>query len=390
MPGAGHGSFIGRAHGDGVRVAIVTESFLPQVNGVTNTVRHTVDRLLDTGHQALVIAPGPGPSSYRSAEVVRVRSTALPRYRTFRVGLPDTAVARTLAGFCPDLVHLASPIALGAVGQRAARRLGVPTVAVYQTDVAGFARQYGVRAEAAVTRWVGRIHRQADRTLVPSSASYSQLAAIGVSDLHLWRRGVSLDLFGPQNRRQDFHDEWTGGRPETLTVGFVGRLAPEKQVRRLVEIARLPGIRLVVVGDGPSRSWLEAHLPEATFTGMLGGRDLAEAFASLDVFVHTGEAETFCQTIQEAQASGVPVVAPAAGGPLDLVDDGRTGLLYDPAHPGSLAETLSGLVADRDLRRALARGGLAAVRTRSWAGVVDELVDVHYAAVLDRAAALAA
>lgn len=373
-----------------MRVAIVTESFLPQVNGVTNTVRHTVDRLLETGHEPLVIAPGPGPEGYRTAPVVRVRSTALPRYRTFRVGLPDATVSRTLAEFGPDVVHLASPIALGAVGLRAARRLGVPTVAVYQTDVAGFARQYGVRAELAVTRWVGRIHRHSDRTLVPSSASYSQLEAIGVPDLHLWRRGVSLDLFGPQNRRQDFHDEWTGGRPGTLTVGFVGRLAPEKQVRRLTEIARLRGIRLVVIGDGPSRPWLEQHLPGATFTGMLGGRDLAEAFASLDVFVHTGEAETFCQTIQEAQASGVPVVAPAAGGPLDLVDHAHTGLLYEPTHPGSLAETVTDLVADPALRRSLARGGLAAVRTRSWANVVDELVDVHYAAVLDRAADLAA
>ena len=373
-----------------MRVAIVTESFFPQVNGVTNTVRHTVDRLLETGHQPLIIAPGPGLTCYRNVRVVRVRSMGLPGYRSFALGLPDSAVERELAAFRPDLVHLASPVMLGAQGLRAARRLGVPTVAVYQTDVAGFARQYGIKAEAPIARWVGRIHRRADRTLVPSTSSYAQLEALGVENMHVWGRGVSLDLFGPERRNPVIHAHWTRQRPGDLAVGYVGRLAHEKQVRRLVEVARLPGTRLVIVGDGPARAWLERHLPDAKFTGMLRGQDLAQAFASLDVFVHTGEAETFCQTVQEAMASGVPVVAPAAGGPLDLVRPGRTGLLYDPKDPSSLRRTVETLVADAGLRERLARGGLEQVAQRSWAHVVDELVDVHYAALLATADADAA
>jgi phosphatidylinositol alpha 1,6-mannosyltransferase len=365
-----------------MRIAIVTESFFPQVNGVTNTVRHTVDRLLETGHEALVIAPGPGLSSYRTSAVVRVRSMGLPGYRSFSLGLPDAAVERALADFRPDVVHLASPIALGAVGLRAARRLGVPTVAVYQTDVGRFARQYGVPGEAVVARWVGRIHRRATRTLVPSRSSYADLAALGVTDLHVWGRGVSLDLFGPENRSEELHRHWTRRDPDALVVGYVGRLAPEKQVRRLAEVACVPGTRLVVVGDGPSRSWLERRLPAAKFTGLLRGQDLARAFASLDVFVHTGESETFCQTVQEAQASGVPVVAPAAGGPLDLVEPGRTGLLYDPTEKSSLRRAVASLVGDPLLRQTLADQALERVRDRSWAAVVDELVDVHYTGVL--------
>ncbi len=373
-----------------MRVAIVTESFFPQVNGVTNTVRHTVDRLLETGHEPLVIAPGPGLTAYRSARVVRVRSVGLPGYRSFAVGLPDSAVERAIAQFRPDVVHLASPIALGAVGLRAARRLGIPTVAIYQTDIGGFARQYGVRAEAAVARWVGRLHRRCDRTLVPSTASHAQLTALGVPDLHLWRRGVALDLFGPHHAREELRAHWRGRRPHDVLVGYVGRLAPEKQVRRLEEVARIPGTRLVVVGDGPSRAQLERRLPEARFTGMLRGLDLARAFASLDVFVHTGEAETFCQTVQEAQASGVPVVAPAAGGPLDLVEQGRTGLLYDPADPRSLRRSVATLAGDPDLRRSLAAAAAERVSRAGWAAVVDELVTTHYAAVVDQGAAVAA
>ena len=365
-----------------MRVAIVTESFYPQINGVTNSVRHTVDRLLETGHQALVIAPGPGLSSYRNVPVVRVRHVGLPGYQSFSLGLPDAAVERALIAFQPDVVHLASPIALGAVGLRAARKLGVPTVAVYQTDIAKFARQYGLSAEAIVGRWIGRIHRRATRTLVPSTASFADLQALGVPDLHLWGRGVALDLFDPGMRSREMHEHWTRRQPGVLTVGYVGRLAPEKQVRRLEEIANVPGTRLVVIGDGPSRGVLEKNIPTAKFTGMLGGLDLARAFASLDVFVHTGESETFCQTVQEAQASGVPVVAPAAGGPLDLIEPGRTGLLYDPADRSSLRSAVAVLVGDRDLRGSLAEQALAKVRTRSWSTVVDELIEVHYAGVL--------
>jgi phosphatidylinositol alpha 1,6-mannosyltransferase len=298
------------------------------------------------------------------------------------VGLPDPAVERALAEFRPDVVHLASPVSLGAVGLRAARRLGIPSVAVYQTDVGGFARQYGIRAEGVVARWIGHLHRQSNRTLVPSTASRAHLESLGVSDLHLWGRGVALDVFGPRHRSAALREHWTRRRGDDVVVGYVGRLAPEKQVRRLVEVAQVPGIRLVVIGDGPSRDWLERRLPQATFTGLLRGRDLAGAFASLDVFVHTGEAETFCQTVQEAQASGAAVVAPAAGGPLDLVVPGRTGLLYDPTDRRSLRRAVATLVGDADLRGQLAQAALDRVGERSWATVVDELIEVHYRAVV--------
>jgi phosphatidylinositol alpha 1,6-mannosyltransferase len=369
-----------------MRVAVVTESFLPQVNGVSNTVRHVVDNLRRTGHETLVIAPGPGPSDHEGARVVRVRSMGLPGYRSFPVGLPDTAVERALAEFRPDVVHLASPILLGALGLRAARRLGIPTVAIYQTDVAGFARHYGLRADALVDKWVGRIHRRADRTLAPSRTSYAQLEAMGVTDLHIWRRGVSLGLFDPARRSEELHAAWSGetsGSPEVV-VGYVGRVAAEKQVRRLADVARIPGVRLVVIGDGPERGWLEQRIPGAHFTGMLGGEELASAFASLDVFVHPGESETFCQTVQEAQASGVPVVAAAAGGPLDLVKHGRTGLLFDPHDPQSLGREVAALVDDRDLRDRLAGQALVDVAGRSWGAVVGQLVQDHYLPVVGR------
>jgi phosphatidylinositol alpha 1,6-mannosyltransferase len=376
-----------------MRVAIVTESFLPQRNGVTSTVVNLLDRLLRTGHEPLVVAPAPGPSHYHGVPVARVRSMPLPAYRSFPLGLPDGSVVRELRRFRPDVVHLASPVVLGAAGLRAARRLDVPTVAAYQTDLAGFARQYGLRAEAVAARWLGGIHRHATRTLAPSRSSCAQLHTMGVGSPHLWRPGVDLDLFRPGRRDAGLHALWAGsdrrGGPRVV-VGYVGRLAHEKRVRRLAEVARIPGTRLVVVGDGPGRGWLERNVPEIELTGTLHGPDLARAFASLDVFVHTGEAETFCETVQEAQASGVPVVAAAAGGQLDLVTDGRTGLLYDPTEERSLRRTVATLVGDELLRDRVAGKALAAVAGHTWVDAVDELVARHYLPLAGRAPAPAA
>ena len=377
-----------------MRVAIVTESFLPLVNGVVNSVRHVTDHLVDNGHDVLIIAPGHGLGDYRGVPVVRVRSVSLPMYKSFPMGLPDKQVKAALTRFRPDVVHLASPIALGWLGLRAARRLGIPTVAVYQTDIPGFLRQYNVPGEATCAKWVGRIHKRSTRTLVPSRSAYDQLEALGVPNLHVWGRGVDLDLFGPRHRSPGLHDSWARvGKKngDQVVVGYVGRLAAEKQVRRLRELAAVPGIRLVVIGDGPEMKWLRKKLPAAKFTGALTGVELATAFASLDVFVHTGENETFCQTIQEAQASGVAVVAPARGGPLDLVEPGRTGLLYDVDDPSSLRAAVQRLAGDDRMRARFAANGLARVATRSWSDVVDELVRTHYLGVIgDEAVPVAA
>jgi phosphatidylinositol alpha 1,6-mannosyltransferase len=364
-----------------VRIVIVAESFLPQINGVANTVRHTADRLAERGHELLIVAAGPGPAEYNGIPVVRSRSFGIPGYKDMPVGLPAPELARSIGGFRPDLVHLASPFVLGAYALRTTRRLGVPTVAVFQTDIAGFAGQYpwAVRADRSVWAWVRRLHSKADRTLAPSSASVAQLLHAGVPRVHRWGRGVNLDLFDPAHRDPRWRNEIApDGRP---IVGYVGRLAAEKKVWRLREIDPA-SCHIVVVGDGPERPALERSLPQATFLGMRRGADLGRIFACLDVFVHTGEHETFCQTIQEAQASGVVTVGPAAGGPLDLIEPGRTGLLFDPGRRGSLGAAVEALLADPSHRTAMAAAGRQRVRSRTWPAVVDELVDRHYAEVL--------
>ena len=162
-----------------------------------------------------------------------------------------------------------------------------------------------------------------------------------------------------------------------VLVGFVGRLAVEKQIDLLTDVSRLPGVRLVVVGDGPAASTLRAAMPAATFLGLRRGADLAELYASFDIFAHTSPYETFGQAVQEAMASGLPVVAPNAGGPVDLVDHGRTGYLVPPFRPDGFTEAVRDLVGNIERRRAFGAAGRAAIEGRSWQAVGDELLG-HY------------
>ncbi|WP_432560828.1 glycosyltransferase family 4 protein [Kineococcus sp. SYSU DK003] len=362
-----------------MRVAIVTESFLPQVNGVTGSVLKVCEHLAAEGHRAVVIAPGPGPSRYGTTRVVRIPSAPLPGYAEQRVAYPGFRLAQALRAFRPDVVHLAAPTVLGAQAATVAQRAGVPAVAIYQTDLPGYAARYGWRgASQAVWSWLRRVHQMAARTLAPSRHACAELVAHGFPDVSRWPRGVDVDRFHPQHRDEDLRRR-LAPRGE-LVVGYVGRLAREKELDLLRSVHTLPGVRLVVAGDGPQRAHLQRTLPRAQFLGTVHGRELSGVFASLDLFVHTGRHETFCQSAQEALASGVPVVAPAAGGLLDIVDPGVNGTFFAPGNAGELRGTVALLAHDGAARRELAGRARASIAGRDWTSVGRELVD-NYRAV---------
>lgn len=367
-----------------VRIAIVTESFLPSLNGVTTSVCRVLDCLRARGHEAVVIAPSPAPREYKGFAVRAVTSVPV---RQFQVGLPTPEIEAILADFAPDVVHVASPFFLGARGLTAARNLGIPAVALYQTDMASYVLQHGGAAgrpaARATWRYLRWVHSMADLNLAPSSAALRDLRAAGVTRTGLWGRGVDTSLFHPGWR----DDAGCRALRRTLApggetvIGYVGRLAPEKEVERLVPLMDLPGVKVVLTGDGPSRSALQAAMPGATFLGRREGDDLARAYAACDVFVHTGTHETFGQTLQEAAATGLPVVAPRRGGPIDLVDHGRTGLLFDPDDASDLRRCISSLTVAEDAwerRAVMGEAAHAQVQGRSWAGLVDTLI-AHYA-----------
>jgi phosphatidylinositol alpha 1,6-mannosyltransferase len=344
------------------------------MNGVTGSVLQILRHLERAGHEAHVIAPDAVgiPRTMHGAHVEPVTSVPLPGYRDVRVGTATArSIAHSLDRFRPDVLHLASPFALGWRGVSAASHRGIPAVAAYQTDIAAYTERYRLAATTAFAQnHIVRLHRRATLTLAPSAESEQQLAALGIDRLRRWGRGVDAERFHPSRR----DEQWQRDDADEVIVGYVGRLAAEKQVEDLRVVHQIPGVRLVIIGEGPSRARLQVLLPDAVFLGHLDGDALARAMASIDIFVHPGESETFGQTLQEAHASGVPVIATGRGGPLDLVRMGIDGWLYRPGDLEDLRMRVADLAGDARKRRAFGIAGRTAVEGRSWQAICDQLL----------------
>lgn len=359
-----------------MRIAIVTEAFLPQVNGVTNSVLRLLEFCRSEGHEVLVIAPESegAPTQHLGFMIKHVPSISMKKL--IPMGVPQRSLEPLLEGFAPDVIHLASPIFLGHYVTKIAKRMGIPTVSVYQTDIAGFARHYGLTiAHSSMWRWISRIHQNSDLTLAPSQWSCNELGANGVENVRLWKRGVDLVNFDPAKRDEQLRSDLTEGIEKTI-IGYVGRLANEKRIEDLAILDRQPHLQVVIVGHGPSEQKLKKALPHAKFVGYQSGHNLARYVASFDFFVHTGKHETFCQSIQEALASGVVVIGPNSGGPVDLIDHGVTGLLIDTGNPMELLSSVEILRNSKTLQtmRLAARN---AVQHRTWNYINHQLMD-HY------------
>ena len=378
-----------------MRVAVIAESFLPHMNGVTNSILQVLKHLRSRGDEAVVIAPaaswsagwtqragaGQAPSEVEGFPVITLPSMPLSGYASVRVAAGTVLRLRSLlADFAPDVVHIASPFVLGWRAVQAAEELGIPSVAVYQTEVPRYAAKYGAPwLEDVLWNHVTRLHNTATLTLAPSSFTLRQLHHVGVRRVHLWGRGVDSTRFHPAKRDEALRAE-LAPNGERL-IGFVGRLAHEKQGADLRVRADLPDPRRVILGSGPRRDQLERRLPGAHFAGFQGGEDLARHVASLDLFVHPGESDTFGQTLQEAMASGVPVVAVGRGGPLDIVDSSRTGWIYQPGDLGELRARVADLAYDDAKRAAFAEAAWASMQGRTWPVLCEQLVGYYEKAI---------
>ena len=365
-----------------MRIAVVTEAFLPQVNGVTNSVLRLLEFCKAQGHDVLIIAPESegAPSEYLGYKIKHVPSISMKKL--IPMAVPKKYLEPLLEGFAPDVIHLASPIFLGHYVARIARKAGIPTVSVYQTDIAGFARHYGLTiAHNTLKKWVSRIHQASDITLAPSKWACRDLEQSGVKNVRLWKRGVDLVNFTPARRDESLRSNIAGSK-EKLIVGYVGRIANEKRIDDLKILDQQKDIQLVIVGDGPAAPRIKRELPGARFVGYQSGTELARYVASFDIFVHTGKHETFCQGIQEALASGVPVIGPDTGGPVDLIEHGITGLLIDTADAHELLEAVATLRnhSSFDLMQLAAR---KSVEHRTWDYINSQLIS-HYQDAIDQ------
>lgn len=376
--------------GNRVRIAIVTETWRPYVDGVVTRLSATVSMLRREGHQVLVIAPDAGmpdgvESSFEGAQVRGINTFRVPFIYGGRPwGYPLPRVGRYLDEFRPDVVHVANPVMLGMAGVLAARRRRLPLVASYHTDVAQYAAHYYLGFLSGTIHRVTRgLHNAASINLATSPTACSQLRRLGVGNVHLWRRGVDLELFRPERRAAASRDRF-GARPGQAIALYVGRLSSEKGLHHLESLARDPSTMLVLVGDGPARDRLSRRWSglDVCLPGTLRGSDLADAYAAADVFVFPSTTETLGLVLLEAMATGLPIIAADSPTSRDLLQTHPHARVFSPDRAKTLPETVSELAA---------AGGSAedAAATRrvvegwSWPAATRQLLGFYQAAQRD-------
>jgi glycosyltransferase involved in cell wall biosynthesis len=356
-----------------LRIAFFTETFLPATDGVVTRLRHTLEELARVGDDMLVVAPrypDGGPDSYAGAPIYRVPGVPFPPYPRIKLSSAHPGVGRALRRFRPDLVHAVNPFILGPSGIFYARRLKVPLVASYHTNVATYAQYYKLNFLSDAARWWTRqLHNRAGVNLCTSEAAMDYLRKEGIKRVHLWPQGVDARRFHPEKASEAWRERLSGGHPSEWLLLYVGRLAPEKGIERLKAILReVPGTRLAVVGDGPARRDLEREFAgtATVFTGILQGEDLAAAYASADAFIFPSTTDTLGLAMLEALASGLPIVAARSDASREIVDEEQTGLLYEADSAPSLVAAVRKLFSDEALREAMARAARAAAEGRDW------------------------
>ncbi len=387
-----------------MRVAIITENFLPKLDGVTRTLAHLLEHLQAKGHQALLLGPECGMDEYAGAEVVGTAGLPLPFYPELKFNFFRPLFLRRLNEFQPDIVHIVDPVVLGATGLAIARLLNKPLVSSYHTNLATYCGHLGlsflVKPTWSYTRF---LHNQCALTFCPSPSTAAILRARGFERLRIWPRGIDTTLFRPTNRSSELRASWLEDRanPEQKTILlYVGRVSWEKNLRLLINAYRTMDherCHLVMVGDGPALPEIQQELIDVpvTFTGYLSGQELAVAYASADLFAFPSYTETFGQVVLEAMASALPVVGLLAEGVCDLVVNEHTGLLLDTRTLNEEQQTiayrdqLTRLIQDEQTRKRMGQAALAKAGEWSWYEAMEHLIR-GYHEVLNATAPLVA
>lgn len=365
-----------------MRIAMVTETFLPKIDGIVTMIVSTVECLRARGHEVLLFAPGGGPTEFYGAQVVGLPSWPFPFYPELRIAPPRASMRRAIQAFRPDVLHLFEPSLLGIGGIYYAQVLHIPLVISYHTNLPAYLHYYKLGfLEGGTWKLMRTRHGRADLNLCTSTQMMDELAQHKIDRLGLWERAVDADRFHPSKRSEAMRATLTAGEPEKTLLLYVGRLSAEKDIGSLRDVLEaIPGLRLAIVGDGPVRHDLEKHFrgTPTYFAGYLRGDALAAAFASADLFVMPSQTETLGLVLLEAMAAGCPVVGCRAGGIPDAVEDGVTGFLYDP---GTLVETVQRVLAspaERDAVRARAR---TEVERHGWLEATDRLCEKYQEAI---------
>ncbi|MGG6314383.1 glycosyltransferase family 4 protein [Paenibacillus macerans] len=368
-----------------MKIAIVTETFFPSTNGVVTRLTHSIRWLVREGHEVIVIAPDQSVGEYAGAQICGVPSFRFFLYPNLPLSLPGRVVGKLLREYEPDVVHVVNPAMLGVAGIWYGRRY--PLIASYHTHVPQYADFYKLPwLKPVLWGYLRFLHNRAELNLCTSRAVQGELDGRRFRNVRLWKRGVDTELFGPQHRNVAMRLRLSGGEPQKRLLLYVGRLAAEKEIERIRGVLLASGeFRLAIVGDGPHREPLEAFFAGTgtVFTGFLHGEELAQAYASSDVFVFPSTTETLGLVLLEAMVSGLPVIAAASEPSREQVAEGTTGFLYEPGAADGLVDAALPLLDAERLRR-MGAAARAEALAQGWDEPSRQLLELYrQAAALD-------
>ena len=371
-----------------LRIAIVTETFPPEVNGVAMTLGRIVKGLVQRGHSVQLIRPRQstdnGPSTLEGVEEVLARGIQIPTYKDLRLGLPlQSRLTRLWTEKRPDVVHVVTEGPLGRSAVMAARNLRLPITSSFHTNFHNYSQHYGIGLlKTLIDRYLRKLHNLSDATMVPTKAMMQELQGRGYNNVMILSRGVDTHLFSPAKRSQELRESW-GASPDDVVVLLVGRLAKEKNIDLVIASfqaikLRLPSAKLVFVGDGPLRNHLEKTCPDAIFAGVRKNEDLAIHYASGDVFLFSSLTETFGNVVPEALASGLAVLSYANAAAKELITSEQNGVLVSPGEESEFVNASVDLATQPHKQLEVRQAAAISVAHLGWESVYSSFEEALY------------
>lgn len=363
-----------------MKIAIVTDTYLPQINGVAKTLGKLVDYLLTKGHEVVVLMPY---IEHMEVDYIKtIPSYNFPIYPEHKIAIPRQFMFNKFLGqFQPDIIHIATPFTMGFLGLIYANLSKVPFVTSFHTNFDHYSHYFGF---GFLEEWIWNLltwfHNQGQKTYCPSKATYNLLVSKGFTNVEVWTRGIERTLFSPFNKDDQLRKTWSG--EDKIFILYVGRVSPEKEVGLLLEVLKKmknkTKVHLVITGDGPLKSLLEKKAPQnVSFTGFKQGGELAKIYASADIFTFPSRTETFGNVVLEAMASGLPVIGVNSGGVTDIIEHGVNGFLADPGNSSEIARYLDLLIDNSRLRQEISVNAHRSSKKWSWPIIFDKLIDSY-------------
>ena len=371
-----------------MKIAIFTDTFIPQVNGVAKTLERFTGYLQRNGIEYYVFAPENTAEDSFVTNVKKMKSLPLSIYPECRLAIPNPVfIKKELQRFQPDLIHIATPFNMGLFGMYYAKRLGIPLVGSYHTDFDAYLKYYKVEfLSRFLWNYLRWFHSSLQKTFVPSHETLKQLQNKGFRDLHIWSRGVDCSLYHPHYEKQTVRDTYGIGAKYILS--YVGRMAPEKDIDTLIEIIQKinqtlgDSVHWLLVGDGPLTEEMKANVTEnVTFTGYLKGKELAAVYASSDLMVFPSATETFGNVVLESLASGTPVIGANAGGVKNILQHGTTGYLCNPKDTDAFCAAIEDLLDSGPIIEKMGQSGREYALSQNWDTIFEKLLG-HYKDVI--------